>query len=264
MNADFAANELIRCYIDSPHPSYKVSHYFQIYAELFAHLRGTECTFIEAGVLNGGSLFMWRDWLGEKARIIGVDLNPEAKRWESDGFEIYIGDQGDPNFWQDVYAKVGRFDALLDDGGHQSFQQIVTLTEALKAAQGPCVIAIEDTITSFMSEFAAHRQHSFLAYAKASTDVLLAKTAHFYPKDFPTIRSPDIVAQFSSVYAVNFYTGMVAYRVNPALTQTPNLIWNRPPADAASDFRYAGTDSARVQWPDPFTDQSVLVAGGVR
>ena len=54
MNADFAANELIRCYIDSPHPSYKVSHYFQIYAELFAHLRGTECTFIEAGVLNGG------------------------------------------------------------------------------------------------------------------------------------------------------------------------------------------------------------------
>ncbi len=152
-------------------------------------------------------------------------------------------------------------DALLDDGGHQSFQQIVTLTEALKAAQGPCVIAIEDTITSFMSEFAAHRQHSFLAYAKASTDVLLAKKAHFYPKDFPTIRSPDIVAQFSSVYAVNFYTGMVAYRVNPALTQTPNLIWNRPPADAASDFRYAGTDSARVQWPDPFTDQSVLVAG---
>ncbi|NBP54584.1 MAG: class I SAM-dependent methyltransferase, partial [Actinobacteria bacterium] len=31
---------------------------------------------------------MWREFLGPNARIIGIDLNPLAKRWESEGFEI--------------------------------------------------------------------------------------------------------------------------------------------------------------------------------
>lgn len=38
--------------------------------------------FVEIGVLDGGSLFMWRDYLGKDAEIIGIDLNPDAKRWE--------------------------------------------------------------------------------------------------------------------------------------------------------------------------------------
>ena len=65
--------DLIRCYNDSPFPSFKVTSYFPAYAQLFRHLRNAKCTFIETGVLNGGSLFMWRSWLGEQARIIGCD-----------------------------------------------------------------------------------------------------------------------------------------------------------------------------------------------
>ena len=41
-NADLA--DLVRCYKNSPEPSFKVSNYFPIYAELFGHLRGTDCT----------------------------------------------------------------------------------------------------------------------------------------------------------------------------------------------------------------------------
>jgi len=33
---------------------------------------------------------MWREYFGEKARIIGVDLNPIALELEKDDFEIYI------------------------------------------------------------------------------------------------------------------------------------------------------------------------------
>ena len=40
-----------------------------------------------------------RDFFGEEARIIGIDLNPSAKKWEKDGFEIFIGSQSDTNFW---------------------------------------------------------------------------------------------------------------------------------------------------------------------
>ena len=56
---------------------------------------------------------MWKNWLGDKARIIGIDLNPEALKWKDHGFEIFIGDQGDPNFWNEFFRTVGMFGALL-------------------------------------------------------------------------------------------------------------------------------------------------------
>lgn len=263
MNNEKALQDLIQCFNDSPHPSFKVTNYFQIYSDLFAHLRGVDCTFIETGILNGGSLFMWRKWLGEKARIIGVDLNPAAKKWEEFGFEIYIGDQGDPVFWRNSFREIGRFDALLDDGGHQSFQQIVTLAEAVKAAKSKCIIAIEDTCTSFFKEFSGHRKHSFLEYAKDSTDTLLAKTSEFFSGQFPQIGNPKIEQQFSSVYSIQFYSGLVAYSIDPAVQERPKLLWNHlPKNESASDFRYKGASSAMVEWPDLFTEQKVIVKGG--
>ena len=96
---------LVKAFQSAPYPTVKLSNYFGIYTDLFQHLIGTQCTFIEVGVLSGGSLFMWRKWLGNNARIIGIDLNPEALKWEEFGFEIYIGDEGDPLFWQ---TKIGR------------------------------------------------------------------------------------------------------------------------------------------------------------
>ena len=35
---------------------------------------------------------------GNKAKIIGIELNPDAKILEKHGFEIYIGDQANPSF----------------------------------------------------------------------------------------------------------------------------------------------------------------------
>jgi len=263
MTAENVGQDLIQCYRDSPQPSYKVSNYFKIYEELFGHLRGTECTFIEIGVLNGGSLFMWKNWLGEKARIIGVDLNPAAKKWEAAGFEIHIGDQGSTEFWVEFFGKIGHFDALLDDGGHQSFQQIVTLEAALAAARRKCVIVIEDTCANFLAEFSGHGQHSFLEYAKASSDVLLAKTSTFFPGQFPAIQSSSAVEKLASVQSISFYSGMVAYKVDPIAVDCPYLLWNKEPdAAAATDFRYAGATSATIEWPDMFSRKTVTVKGG--
>ncbi len=70
---------------------------------------------------------MWRDFLGDKARIIGIDLNPEAVKWQKFGFEIYIGDQSDFQFWNEFYESVGNVDVILDDGGHKNHQQMTTI-----------------------------------------------------------------------------------------------------------------------------------------
>ena len=253
---------LINAYNNSPYPSYKVTNYFPIYVDLFSHLIGTDCTFIETGILNGGSLFMWRSWLGDKARIIGIDLNPAAKKWEQHGFEIYIGDQGDPEFWRQTLPKIGKFDVFLDDGGHQSFQQIVTLTEAINYGKEESVIVIEDTVSSHLQEFSQyHRNNSFLNYAKDSTDILSSRNSELWPGQYPIKRNQNIVDLYKDIYSIQFYTGIVAFKINTKSNLNPELVFNQKTAKAEPDYRYEGKKSASILWPDPFEVSNVIVDG---
>lgn len=255
-------NHLVRSYEASPYPSFKVNNYFPIYVDLFGHLVGTRCVFIETGVLHGGSLFMWRSWLGDQARIIGVDLNPDAAKWRNHGFEIHIGDQGSPIFWSDTFSSIGGFDALLDDGGHQSFQQIVTLAAAIKYGKADSVVVIEDTLTSHMKEFSDHGSHSFLEFAKDSTDILSARNSQVWPGQYPEVRNKALMESYARVHSIEFFTGIVAYKLNAHSSVVPATVWNHQTAAVVTDHRYLGASkSAVVDWPDPFTSTQVTVNG---
>ncbi|MEC8285532.1 MAG: class I SAM-dependent methyltransferase, partial [SAR324 cluster bacterium] len=129
----------------SPYKSTKHTTYFDIYDDLFSKYRGEKITFVEIGVLGGGSLFMWRDFFGEEARIIGIDLNPSAKKWEKDGFEIFIGSQSDTNFWNNFTSQVKGIDIVLDDGGHTYEQQIITAESLLPFINDGGLLVVEDT-----------------------------------------------------------------------------------------------------------------------
>lgn len=252
--------DLIRAWMSSPHPSIKTSSYFPVYAKLFAHLRHTQCTFVETGILEGGSLFMWRQWLGTQARIVGIDLNPDARKWENFGFEIFIGDQADRKFWEDTLGTIGSYDALLDDGGHQSFQQIVTTEAAIKYATRPCLIVIEDTYTSFMNDFASHGENSFLQYAKASTDCLTARSHQMYKNRFPT-PSPELLESFGKVFSIEFFNGITVFKIDPNLILDPENRRNRPSTGSASDFRYEGLEEAEIVWPNIFDPKKKIIKG---
>lgn len=136
------------------------------------------------------------------------------------------------------------------------------MQEALRCATTRCVIAVEDTHTNFAKDFARHGRHSFLEYAKDATDVLLAKGAHFESYSFPKIRNREIVELFGPVHSIEFYMDIVAFKIDPAPDRRPEMIWNRPVATNASDFRYRGAASAVVAWPDPFRRRTVRVRGG--
>jgi len=82
--------KLFQIYKNLKHVSLKCDTYFQTYEELFKNYVGREIVFVEIGVLHGGSLFMWKEYFGKKARIIGIDLHPKAKELEKYGFEIYM------------------------------------------------------------------------------------------------------------------------------------------------------------------------------
>ncbi len=98
--------------------SVKHDSYFQVYEELLKGYVGKPITFVEVGIFNGGSIFMWREFLGPQARIVGIDCNPSSLQWRDHGFEIFLGDQADPLFWRNFFHEVGPVDVLLDDGGH--------------------------------------------------------------------------------------------------------------------------------------------------
>ena len=254
--------KLNECWKNSPYPSVKLTSYFSAYVELFGHLVNKKSVFIETGILDGGSLFMWRDWLGPQARIIGIDLNPESIKWRNFGFEIFIGDQGDPEFWKKTFKQIGDFDALLDDGGHQSFQQIVTAIEAIKFINKNCVVAVEDTATSFMNDFAAHGSYNFLEYAKASTDMLVGRTFDIYRNRFPKKINSESIREFDKVYKTSFYNGIVAFHINKIFSNKPLVVRNMP-TTGSSDFRYLGKNFAFVNWPSLLSKKKVVkVYGG--
>lgn len=60
-----------------------------------------------------------------------------------------IGDQADRGFWRRVKEQVPRIDIVIDDGGHEPNQQIVTLEELLPHLQPGGVYLCEDVTGTF-------------------------------------------------------------------------------------------------------------------
>jgi 23S rRNA U2552 (ribose-2'-O)-methylase RlmE/FtsJ len=108
---------------------HKWHHYFEIYNRHFARFRGTDVVILEFGVSEGGSLQMWKDYFGPRARIVGVDIDPECKDMEESQVEVYIGDQEDRTFLASLRDTLPRIDIVIDDGGHTMKQQIATFEE---------------------------------------------------------------------------------------------------------------------------------------
>lgn len=219
-------------YMKSPYLSIKHTSYFHVYEKLLSPLRGMPVTLVEIGVLNGGSLFMWRDFLGPSARIIGVEFNPDAERWKAHGFEIFIGDQSDPTFWSSILPSIGEIDVCIDDGGHSNLQQIVTTALVTPYVKDGGMLIVEDTHTSFMQQFGNPSRYSFVSYAKDIADAIHSR--------FPSVRaSKNPLAEYVS--SVCFMESMVVFNVNRQDCFISEPTENNGATFEARDFRYHGT-----------------------
>jgi hypothetical protein len=220
----------------------KWSNYFAIYETLFAKYRGKPITFVEVGVLNGGSLQMWRSFLGSEARIIGVDLNSAASEMEQEGFEVFIGDQSDPEFWRSFFASVGTIDVLVDDGGHTNLQQIVTLAEAIPHVADGGIVVTEDTHTSYISEgFGNPSRYSFINFAKHIVDVVNAR--HPWVARARQLQSLGLAR---AVYSVQFFDSVVAFHINRALTHESTPTTAGTLTFTQDDYRHGSRATAYV------------------
>ena len=230
MNKDTKKLSIYKLFKNSKKYSIKWSSYFQVYEKIFSNYRNKRIKFVEIGVANGGSLFMWQKYFGKKAKIIGIDLNPRAKKLEKDGLKIYIGNQSDKKFWDYFYKKEGKVDIILDDGGHKNLQQISTVHYSLPYIKNGGKIIVEDTSTSYLKkEFDNPSKYSFINYAKNVVDIihrrspLLRKKLSFYSK---------------KIFLVEFFESIVVFSIDSKKCFQNKEVSNKAQNEWSIDYRH--------------------------
>lgn len=128
-------------------------HYFDIYERYFHKYQNRPVNILEIGVYHGGSLQMWKHYFGLQAQIFGLDINPWCKSLEEDRIKIFIGDQSDRLFLKSLKEIMPKIDILIDDGGHNMIEQIVTFEELYSHIKDDGIYLAEDLHTSYWTEF---------------------------------------------------------------------------------------------------------------
>jgi len=179
-------------------------HYFDVYHRHLQRFRGRRCTLVEIGVFHGGSLQLWREYLGPDARIIGVDINPHCANIVEPGCEILIGSQSDRAFLRQLKARCGPIDILIDDGGHRMEQLTISFQELYQAVAADGVYIAEDLHTCYWREYGGGFRHpySFIEFAKLHIDQLNARHSRD-PGSF------SVDAYTRSTASMHFYDSML-------------------------------------------------------
>jgi len=183
----------------------KWEHYIDIYDQYFHKYRNKEIVFVEIGIAHGGSLQMWRTYFGEKATIIGIDVNPECKKFEEGNTKIYIGSQEDENFLQQLKLEIPQADILLDDGGHTMKQQITTFNVLFNHIKEDGIYVCEDLHTSYWFEYGGgyKKSKSFIEFSKNFIDNI--NGWHARKKD--NSKMYNFITE--SVFGVHYYDSMI-------------------------------------------------------
>ena len=183
---------------------HKWMHYFEIYERHFNRFKEKkEVVLLEIGVSQGGSLRMWKNYFGDKAKIYGIDINPKCKQFEEENVEIFIGSQSDRKFLKELKTKIPPVDILIDDGGHTMKQQIVSFEELFDHVKEDGVYVCEDLLTSYFLKYGGgyKRRGTFIEYSKKFIDSINAWYAN--PRQ---LKINDFT---KSVDSLHFYNSML-------------------------------------------------------
>ncbi len=207
---------------------HKWTSYFPAYERHLGRFRGQAVTLIEIGCGAGGSLQLWKRFLGPYARIVGIDINPACKIFEEDQIAVRIGDQTDTAFLENVLNEFGPVQVVIDDGSH--LMRHITQTfdfSYMHNAMDTCgVYAVEDLHTAYWEEYGGGllREGSFIETAKSQIDQMHA--AHSRGAVPPS-------AFMAATLSIHIYDSLIIYergRRRPNLS----LLQGGGAADAAS------------------------------
>lgn len=183
---------------------FKWLHYFEVYDRHFSKYRNKAPVVMEIGVYKGGSLQMWKEYFGEGAQIIGVDIDESTKEFEEEQILVEIGSQEDRNFLKYLKEKYPKIDILIDDGGHTMNQQITTFEEMFTHLSYGGVYLCEDLHTSYMPDYGGgyRNSNSYIEYSKNFIDYI-----HAWYSNRKDILQPN---QYSrSMHSLHYYDSVL-------------------------------------------------------
>lgn len=122
--------------------------YLDIYGRYLKDLKQTDINLLEIGVLDGASLRMWKKFF-PRARIFGLDIDPNAKQYEEDRIAIFVGSQTDESTLEKLVREAEYFDIIIDDGSHVNKHIIKTYGYLFKYLRSGGFYIVEDLGTSY-------------------------------------------------------------------------------------------------------------------
>jgi hypothetical protein len=222
-------SELIKLFRNSENFSTKHFKYFNVYENLLKRFRDQDIIFVEIGVLNGGSLDVWKKYFSNKSKIIGIDQNPECKKFQKDNIKIYIGSQSDQGFWDHFFEEVGPVDIIIDDGGHTNMQQIVTAVNCIPKIKNGGMLIVEDVHSSYMKKFNNPSKYSFINFAKKKIDDINST--------FPGLKKMKFSLS-KYIYSMEFFESIVVFKIDKTKCIENFIMQNKGLHHNIDDFRY--------------------------
>lgn len=183
---------------------HKWKHYFPVYERHLGRFVNTDVVIIEIGCGEGGSLQMWKRFLGPHARVVGIDINPRCAAFAEDQIEVRIGDQSDAKFLARIIDEFGTPDIVLDDGSHFMSHVNASFSALYPELSRNGVYFVEDLHTAYWDEYEGglRRTGSFIERCKDLIDELNAD--HAREALAPT-------AFTHSTLSIHFYDSIVVF-----------------------------------------------------
>jgi hypothetical protein len=180
---------------------HKWMHHFDIYERHLERFRNSAPVMLEIGVSGGGSLAMWKDYLGLEAKILGIDIDPACKEHEAENIEVFIGSQDDQVLIGQVLEKYPRLDVVLDDGSHQTSHMIRSF-ELYDHLAPHGVYIVEDTHTCYWPKYEGgglKHPGSFMEFVKDRLDDINAAHSRDALPVSSFTRNTDAICCYDSV-----------------------------------------------------------------
>lgn len=188
----------------------KWDSYFDVYEKWLNIYSGKSVSLLEIGVCEGGSLAMWKDYLGDEAKIIGIDIEQSSTNILKENMNrvyVEIGDQSDSRFLSKIIDRHGVPDIVIDDGSHRREDIFKTLQFLLPRMRPGSVYIVEDLHGTFWDLSSPQSKAS-----NVYSDFLRIVHSLNAPDSRGTLT---FNKEWSNVYSISFYWSLAVIEIGP-------------------------------------------------
>lgn len=131
-------------------------NYTAVYSKYLSKYRNTPIKFLEIGIQYGNSVKLWEQYF-PKGELHFIDIDPGQIKYHSTRSHYHFIDQADSKGLIDFGINVnGNFDVIVDDGGHQMDQIIISFHSLFPFLKKGGLYIVEDLHTSYWSIYGSY------------------------------------------------------------------------------------------------------------